>query len=83
LPSNIKFRFGKKRNKFKIKYKLKNQFYSMAKNVGVVQLQGNLGNLNFTKDGQVRQKPASRTYHGRAYAGKQQRIQHPSQGHFI
>lgn len=33
----------------------------MAKNVGVVQLQGNLGNLNFTKDGQVRQKPASRT----------------------
>lgn len=32
----------------------------MAKNVGVVQLQGNLGNLNFTKDGQVRQKPTSR-----------------------
>ena len=33
----------------------------MARNTGVVQLQGNVGNLNFTKDGQVRQKPASRT----------------------
>jgi hypothetical protein len=33
----------------------------MAKNTGVIQLQGNLGNLNFTKGGQVRQKPASRT----------------------
>lgn len=32
----------------------------MAKNTGVIQLQGNLGNLNFTKDGQVRQKPPSR-----------------------
>lgn len=32
----------------------------MAKNVGVVQLQGNVGNLNFTKGGQVRQKPTSR-----------------------
>jgi hypothetical protein len=32
----------------------------MAKNTGVVQLQGNLGNLNFAKGGQVRQKPASR-----------------------
>lgn len=32
----------------------------MAKNTGVIQLQGNLGNLNFTKGGQVRQKPASR-----------------------
>jgi hypothetical protein len=33
---------------------------TMAKNTGVIQLQGNLGNLNFTKGGQVRQKPASR-----------------------
>ncbi len=33
----------------------------MAKNTGVIQLQGNLGNLNFAKGGQVRQKPASRT----------------------
>ncbi|TAG40628.1 MAG: hypothetical protein EAZ32_06235 [Cytophagia bacterium] len=32
----------------------------MAKNTGVIQLQGNVGNLNFTKGGQVRQKPASR-----------------------
>ena len=32
----------------------------MAKNTGVIQLQGNLGNLNFAKGGQVRQKPASR-----------------------
>jgi hypothetical protein len=34
---------------------------AMAKNTGVVQLQGNLGNLTFAKDGQVRQKPTSRT----------------------
>ncbi|MCU0341609.1 MAG: hypothetical protein MUE30_17160, partial [Spirosomaceae bacterium] len=32
----------------------------MARNTGVIQLQGNLGNLNFAKGGQVRQKPASR-----------------------
>ncbi len=33
----------------------------MARNTGVIQLQGNVGNLNFAKGGQVRQKPASRT----------------------
>lgn len=32
----------------------------MAKNTGVIQLLGNVGNLNFARGGQVRQKPASR-----------------------
>jgi hypothetical protein len=32
----------------------------MAKNTSIIQLQGNVGNLNFARDGQVRQKPASR-----------------------
>jgi hypothetical protein len=37
------------------------RLFTMAKNTGVIQLQGNVGNLNFAKDGQVRQKPASRS----------------------